>query len=88
MERKFDHPDIKEGISKILGQDLKIKRILVVSEIDEQEEEIIRETARGSDLEIMLIGKCIEGLKEVKSGSRVDVVRTIELMSKYCINKK
>ena len=56
LERKFDHSDVKEGISKILGHDLKVKRILVVGEIYEQEDEKIRETARGNNLEIMLIG--------------------------------
>lgn len=83
LSAKFDHPDVKNGISEILGHDMKLKRMLVVGKIDEREEEKIREIARRNNLKIMLIGEYIRKLKTAKKGSRDDVVRTIELVSKY-----
>jgi len=84
LSDKFSHQDIEKGISKILGPNVKPKRILVVGKMKKQEEDEIREMAQRNNLEIMLIGECICELeKKAKSGSRDDAVRTIELIKRY-----
>lgn len=81
---KFDHKEIKRGISEILGPGIMLKkRVLVVGRIKEDEETRIREEAREHNIEIKLIGEYLQKLKTLKSGSRDDVVRTLELSSKY-----
>lgn len=83
LENKFDHRAVKKGISEILGSDFRPKRMLVVSRIEESEERKIKEVAKIKNLEIISISKFIFELQKAKRGSRDDVVRTIELISKY-----
>jgi len=83
LSNKFDHSNVRNGISRILGPNVEPRRILVVGKVKKEEEERIKNIARSNNLEIMLIGECIIKLKAVKKGSRDDIVRTIELMSKY-----
>jgi len=83
LSKKFDNPEVKKGILEILGADVRLKKVLVVGRIDDKEEIEIRERAHRNDLEIRLIGEYINKLRTLKSGSRDDVVRTIELTSKY-----
>jgi len=47
---------------------------------------LVKSLPGGVDLlkdEIILIGECIRELQKMKSGSRDDVVRTIELAKRY-----
>lgn len=83
LDNKFDHPAVRKGISEILGRDVKLKRMLIVSKMEEQEKQEIMEIAKNRNLEVIPISRFIHKLQDAKSGSRDDVVRTIELVSKY-----